>query len=78
MFHINKNAKEWWHKLDICSLCQNGKDDIYHLFEDCNTTRILHKNILGDKSIGNKNLIIDTQDNNIKKERPFHLKGVRN
>ncbi len=54
MFYINKNAKEWWHKSDIYSLCQNGKDDINNIFEDCNTLKILQKGILGIKNRNQK------------------------
>ncbi len=67
MLHANKNAKEWWHKSDICSLCQNGKGDINHIFEECNTVKILKKKIL--ETIDIKNLIIDGK--NIKKKGLF-------
>ncbi len=56
-----------WQKSDICSLCQQGKDDILHPFEDCSTIRILKKMMLGREGIGIKLLIINTKENNMGK-----------
>ncbi len=72
MLHHNKNAK----KSDICSLCQQGKDDILHLFEDCSTIRILKKMMLGRERIGIKLLMINTKENNIEKSGAFIKKAL--
>ncbi len=69
MLHHNK--KQWWQKSDICSSCQQGKDDILHLFEDYSTIRILKKMMLGRERIGIKLLIINTKENNIEKNGAF-------
>ncbi len=77
MLYPNKKAKQWWHKSDICSLCQQGKDDILHLFEDYSTIRILKKMMLGSDRIGIKLLIVNPKDNHIyRKKWGFYQKGT--